>query len=76
MKKAFTALYRYWMKFAHVLGAVNGFIILTFLFYTIVGAYALVRKVIVLVRQMPNEESFWQPKKVRPATLEELRRQF
>ncbi|HEY4517500.1 MAG TPA: hypothetical protein VJI74_01255 [Candidatus Paceibacterota bacterium] len=65
------------MKFAHVLGVVNGVIILTLLFCTMVGIYALVRKVIALFSkggEMPK--SFWNTRRPRPATMEELRRQF
>ena len=64
------------MKFAHVLGVINGTIILTVLFFTMVGIYALIRKVLGLFRPKQKDESFWVKRRLRPPTIEEMKRQF
>lgn len=70
----------YWMKFAALLGKINSVIILTIVFVVVVGLYALLRKGFVFLRSLFKrstlENSFWVDKKVRPATIEELKRQF
>ena len=80
MKIVFKKLYDYWMKFAGLLGRINSVIILTLFFVVVMGVYAVIRKVIVLARLMflarAPDKNYWISKKVRPATLEELKRQF
>ena len=68
------------MKFAVTLGKINSVIILTLLFIVLVGVYALIRKSYVVFKNLfhrkSEEKSFWTDKKRRPATIDELRRQF
>ena len=69
-------LYRYWMKFAHVLGWVNGRILLTLLYFLVVGPYAIVRMIGRIFRSRKSPESYWIKKEPVDASLESLRRIF
>lgn len=73
-------LYRAWMKFAHILGVVNGTIILTILFVVLIGPIATLRRLYQLFAWLfliaPKEQTRWKPKRVRPVTLDEVSRFF
>lgn len=76
MRKVFNVLYRYWMKFAHVLGWVNGRIILTALYVVVIGPYALLLRVGRLFSRRPAVGTYWIEKPYERPTLETLRRIF
>lgn len=80
MRTVLQYAYRYWMVFARTLGKINSVIILTLLFFVVVGPYALVKKTIRMMRTLSRQaaapQTYWVDKKARPATLEEMKRQF
>ena len=57
------AIYRAWMRFVHVLGTVNRFVVMT-LFYWVVIDVASLRalRVDLLDRRMHPRPSYWHPK--------------
>ena len=68
-------LYGLWKKFAHVLGVIMSFLILTILWVVGFGVYAIVLKVITLpnrFRSKPN--SYWI--ECEPTTLDSMKNQF
>ncbi|MFA5062264.1 MAG: hypothetical protein WC526_03910 [Patescibacteria group bacterium] len=77
MKNFFKTLYKYWMKFSHVLGTISGFIILTVFYFIIIGLYALPFGLVRLLKGHKNQPlSYWKIKENRPADLENLKFQF
>jgi len=78
MKKILNILYKYWMKFAHVLGTINGFIILFVFYFVIIGLYALPQKVARLISgsKKYNVDSCWSKKRELGEGLENLKYQF
>lgn len=77
-KKILKKLYKYWMKFAHVLGTINGFIILFVFYFVIIGLYSVVEKIINLLfgPQKQNAGSYWQKKAEPGEGMENLKYQF
>ncbi len=71
-----TPLYRGWMAFAHVLGWVNGRIILTVMYVVILGPVAIIRKISRLVSGQKASDTYWINKEPVAATLESLHRIF
>ncbi len=76
MKKFFNIVYKYWMKFAHVLATINGFIILFAFYFIIIGLYAIVQKVIKLFSKEVRPESYWHTKEETGEGIEDLTYQF
>ena len=78
MKEILKKLYKYWMKFARILGTINGFIILFVFYFIIIGLYAFVRKILQLVSgfKKQNADSYWQKKQEPGEGLENLKYQF
>lgn len=78
MKKLLKKLYKYWMKFAHILGTINGFIILFVFYFVIIGVYALLQQIIKLVSwsRKSNAVSYWHKKEEPGEGLENLKFQF
>lgn len=76
MRHAWQAFYRYWMKFAHVLGWVNGRIILTLLYIVVIGPYAVALRVARLFAPRRPQATYWLEKPYEQPTLETLRRIF
>jgi len=68
-------LYRAWMKFAHVLGTINGYVLFTIIYVLGVGAYALGLSVTQLVRRQSREPR-WEPKPPLDTSLHTMKRQF
>lgn len=78
MKQALKKLYKYWMEFAHVLGTINGFIILFIFYFIVVALYAVVKKIIQLLSgsKKQNAGSYWQKKAEPGEGMENLKYQF
>jgi len=68
------------MKFALFIGEINGKIIFSFLYFVLIGAYALISKTLSFVRKhlkkAPPSKSFWVEKKYVEPTIENMKRQF
>lgn len=76
-KKIGKILYKYWMKFAHILGTVNGYILLTVFYFVIIGLYAIPRGVFkFFFRDGDWNITFWKEKKDEEVNIEILSRQF
>ena len=75
--KILKLLYKYWMKFAHLLATVNGFIILSLFYIVVIGLYSLPLHVIKLFTgKKETPASFWQEKNKEEKTLDQARYQF
>ena len=66
------------MKFAHVLGTINGFILLFIFYFVIIGIYALAQQIIKLFfgKKIKKDNSYWQKKEELGDGLENLTYQF
>ena len=73
------ALYRGWMKFAHVLGWVNTRIILSLVYIIIMTPMALIFKVVgkdPMKRKLGAEDSYWIKRESKTFDRDSYRRQF
>lgn len=57
--KPLRTAYDLWMRFAHVLGRIMSFILLTILWLTIFALYAVVIKLVHLFRKKSPSETYW-----------------
>ena len=72
-------IYRWWMKFAAFLAFVNARVLLTLVYFLLIGPTSLVLRVLgkdFLDRRSKPSESFWKPKEPLTHSLEESKRQF
>lgn len=78
MKNLLKVLYKYWMKFAHVLATINGFIILFLFYLVIIGLYALPYKMVMLFlrKKQVAHATFWKEKEDPGEGMEHLTYQF
>ena len=76
MSEILKKIYKYWMKFAHVLGTINGFIILFVFYFVIIGLYALPARLIRLFKKKNSNDTFWKEKEHPSEELENLKFQF
>ena len=77
--KILKVLYKYWMKFAHVLGRVQTAILLFLIYFLSVGTIALISFIFrkdFLDKKFADKESFWADRGDPPPSLENCRRQF
>ncbi|MBU1446177.1 hypothetical protein KKD70_02860 [Patescibacteria group bacterium] len=61
LKKIWSGFKKGWMKFAHVLGKINTTILLSIVYFLIVGVYAIVTRIFKLIT-LPfkkNKETYW-----------------
>ncbi len=75
----FRTLKRWWMKFAKALGWVNTRLILSVLYFIVMGIGAIVIKVLridLLHKRSRNEASYWRPKEKVTHSLEQAKHQF
>lgn len=77
IKKFLKFLYKWWMKFAVLLGTINGFIILTLFYFIIIGLYALPHHLIKLFKK-PNKNAatYWKKKENSVQVSESVKYQF
>ena len=79
LKKVGSFLYKYWMKFAHLLGTINGAIILSAFYIVVIGLYCIVLKTMRLFRRRSKDApvSYWQDKTtLGEKNLESVKYQF
>jgi hypothetical protein len=72
-------LYDYWMKFAHGLGRINALILLTLVYFVVIGPAAVVLRLFgkdLLDRKAEKRSSFWYKKDQEQLTLERSKQQF
>lgn len=71
-------LLHYWKKFAFALGYINTRIILTLLFFIILGIYALILKPGNWYKNFfsRSKDSYWQDKSFQTLNLDFVRNQF
>jgi hypothetical protein len=68
-------LYRWWMKFVHVLGTINMYVILT-LFFILLAPLGIVIRIMRWSKDRKPVDSFWIPKEKQEPTLDTLKRTF
>ena len=79
MKPLFRALYAAWMGFAHVLGQVQTFLLLSIIYFFVIGLLAPMFRLLSgdpLDRRLRDRDSVWVPKDRTNPSLEEARRLF
>lgn len=76
MRSVLNKAYNAWMAFAHVLGWINGRIILTVLYIVVFGPYAIIRMLGRLIVPRPAPATYWVTKEQEEPTVESLRRLF
>ena len=52
-------LYALWMRFAHILGKIMSFILLSILWLVVFGIYAIILKIIRLFSRPSRADSYW-----------------
>ncbi len=57
----FRQLWSLWLAFSHALGRVMSVVLLTVLWVTVIGAYGICYKVIMLFRRRRESSSLWVP---------------
>lgn len=77
LKKIWQVFYKYWMKFAYVLGWINLRIIFTLLYIFLIGIYATINFLISLFKKKKNiSNTYWLIKEYEEPTKEVMKRQF
>jgi len=79
MKHMVRALYRGWMRFAHALGRIQTFLVLSVIYFIAVGITAPFLRLFSgdpLDRRMGGGGSAWAPRANANLTIEEARRLF
>lgn len=71
--------YDYWMKFARGLGRVNALVLLTFVYFVVIGPAAIVLRIFgkdLLDREAEKGSSYWYKKDQEQLTFERSKQQF
>ena len=71
--------YEHWMKFARALGKVNAFVLLTLVYFVVIGPASIVLKILrkdLLNRKAEARSTYWYQKEQEETTLERSERQF
>lgn len=79
MRPLFRALYAAWMAFAHALGRVQTFLILSIIYFLVMGLMAPLFRLLSgdpLDRRLHDRDSVWVPKGRTHLSLEEARHLF
>ncbi len=79
MKRILKRIWSGWKKFAHALGVFNTKVILTLLYFLVIGVAAVFAKIFgkdLLDRKFTGADSLWKIKEPLLPNLEEARRQF
>jgi len=79
MRDLLRALYRGWMRFAHVLGRIQTFLILAIIYFVVMGVVAPLVRLFSgdpLDRRLRDRASVWSPKTGTNLRLEEARHLF
>ncbi len=66
-------LYDAWMRFAHILGRIMSFILLSLLWLFGFGVYGIVLRVVTYLRPKPTLDSYWID--VPPKMADDMRHQ-
>jgi hypothetical protein len=66
-----------WQRVAHWIGEKQAIVVYTVLYFAVIGPIALARRVFSDPLQLRSRQraSFWMPRAVTPASLDEARRQ-
>lgn len=79
LKNLLHTLYKWWMAFARALGAVNAAILLTIVYFVIIGPMSLIIRLLrkdLLSHRMNGFTSFWKKKEPVSNTIDQARHQF
>lgn len=72
-------IYKYWMKFARILGRIQTAIILSLIYFIGVGIISILSFLLrkdFLDKALTDRQSFWRDRINKPPTLEDCKRQF
>ena len=79
MKRFFKAIWRGWKWFAHKLGVFNTKVLLTIMYFIIIGIFSIIFRIIgrdLLDRKFKKEDSLWRAHDDLEPDLENAKRQF
>ena len=79
MRRILRSIWSGWKKFAYALGAFNTKVILTILYFLVIGISAVFARIFIrdiLDRRFDRADSLWKLKSPSGSSLEEARRQF
>lgn len=79
MSTVLKIIYKYWMKFARVLGKVQTTIILFLIYFIGVGTISIIAFIFkrdFLDKKFSDRPSFWRDRTSKIPTLEDSKRQF
>ena len=71
--------YKYWMTFAKALGKINALVLLTLVYFLLIGPAALVLRILgkdLLDCTAGNEPSYWYKRESEELTIERSKQQF
>ncbi len=79
LKNLFRSLYKSWMAFARALGIVNATILLTIVYFTVIGIMFLIIRLLrkdLLSHRTDEASTYWRAKDPVAHTIEQARHQF
>ena len=62
MKGILEKFWRVWKRFAKILGTINSYLILTILYFLVIGPISSLRKIIKKFSRKLPKDSYWLPK--------------
>jgi hypothetical protein len=68
-------LWQGWKKFAHKLGVVQTYVLVTLFYWLIVPLFSLIRLKNPLRLRLPSDGSFWLERKPAPNSMERAKQQ-
>ncbi|MBI2619562.1 MAG: hypothetical protein HYW57_05725 [Ignavibacteriales bacterium] len=79
MRRIGSFLYKRWMAFARLLAIVNTTVVLTLVYFLLIGPSWLIMRLLgkdLLDRRLGDTQSYWRMKDPLHHTMDECRRQF
>jgi len=76
MKSILKKFYQLWLKFGHILGTINAFIIMTALYFVVIGPISILLRIFgvdVMIRKRPAETN-WMPLNHQKSDFESYKR--
>jgi hypothetical protein len=79
MKRLLLRIWQGWKKIARAIGVFNTKVILTILYFIVLGIFSLIVRLLrldLLDKRLVRRDSYWHGKEEGEVTLERCRRQF
>ncbi|MGO9482549.1 MAG: SxtJ family membrane protein [Candidatus Kryptoniota bacterium] len=78
LKRIGKTIYKWWMAFARAIGTVNAMVLLTIVYFCVIGPMSIISRLLGkdLLAHRKSSGSFWKTKEPVSHTLTQARRQF